>query len=395
MKTFFLFKFPSFGSISGRILLALVLFAPLAFADVVIKDSKVKANTPNFSMAKPVNVLYKEGSKKIMASDFTEDKSIKKMTDEEGYDFGHPFVAMVGTSFANHYSMEISPEDIWFMILDGVRLHVKYNRDQLKDKFVRANADTAIKITDNTLTMNSPGEQWMKNISSIYDSLYKKLPNATRESFNVDFSTSTNVDRFVNKAMVMAVSSEYYSYSVSTLCGIPKMVIKGEKKDWENLKAHFNMITKELDMPWWAEQVNPILDEFVNVYNKKIDMKFWRGIYKYVPREGSGAVPGINGWVTRFFPYINKKKYRKNKSLYAWSNDISLNHRTEWNDTLDYDHFTLGLNSVPVKWEYYGEKIKLSLYTGFWGVHQDPKTKILRTVRGYALTRNLSLYLNY
>lgn len=384
MNRNYLFKCPSLGHIS----IALFLFASIAFADVVVKDSKVKAKTPNFSMTKPMNVLYNEGQKRIMAFDFTEDKSIKRITDEEGLDYAHPFVAMVGTSFANHYSMEISPEDIWFMILDGVRLHVKYNRDQLKDKFVRTNADTAIKVTDNTLTMNSPGKQWMENISSIYDSLYKKLPNATRESFNVDFSTSTNVDRFVSKTMVMAVSSEYYSYSIMTLCGIPKIVIKGEKKDWENLKAHFNMITKELDMPWWAEQVNPILDEFVNVYNKKIDMKFWRGIYKYVPRgEGSGSVPGINGWITRFFPYINKREYRKNKSLYVWSNDISLNHRTEWNDTLNHDYFTAGRNSVPVNWEYFGKKIKLTLYTGFWGVYQDPETKILRTVRGYALAR--------
>lgn len=398
MNRNYLFKCPSLGHIS----IALFLFASFAFADVVIIDSKVKANTPNYSMTnityvlydanlsmtKPIHVLYDQGYKQVIAFEFTEDKSIKRITDEEGLDYAHPFVAMVGTSFAYHYSMEISPEDIWLMILDGVRLHVKYNRDQLKDKFVRTNADTAIKVTDNTLTMNSPGKQWMENISSIYDSLYKKLPNATRESFNVDFSTSTNVDRFVSKTMVMAVSSAYYSYSIKTLCGIPKMVIKGKKKDWENLKAHFNMIAKELDMPWWAEQVNPILDEFVNVYDKKIDMEFWRGIYKYVPKgKGSGAVPGINGWVTRFFPYINKREYRKNKSLYAGSDDISLNHRTEWNDTLDYDHFTAGRNSVPVNWEYFGKKIELTLYTGFWGVYQDPKTKILRTVRGYALAR--------
>lgn len=91
MNRNYLFKCPSLGLIS----IALFLFASIAFADVVVKDSKVKAKTPNFSMTKPMNVLYNEGQKIIMASDFTEDKSIKRITDEEGLDYAHPFVALI------------------------------------------------------------------------------------------------------------------------------------------------------------------------------------------------------------------------------------------------------------------------------------------------------------
>lgn len=209
------------------------------------------------------------------------------------------------------------------------------------------------------------------------------MPKRTRESFNVDFSTSTNVDRFVSKAMVMAASSEYYSYKLHTLCGIPKIVIKGQQRDWINLKKHFNMIVKELDMPWWAEQVNPILDEFVNVYNKKYNMKFWRGIYKYVDARGSGVVPGINGWVNRFFPYVDKKEFVQSDTL--WGEVHSLERRSSWTEPLKFEALPIGSSAVPMVWHHLEKKEDLNLHTGFWGVYLDPKTKILRTVRGYVL----------
>lgn len=368
---------------SKKLLVLIALLASIAFAEVVVKDSKVKAEVPNYKMKTSAAILSDALRGDILASDFTEKQIVARLTDKRGAVFPHPFVAMVGKAFANHYSIEISPDDIWLMILDGARLHVKNNRDLLKNKFVQDGADTVIHVYDNSLTMDSPGEQWMKDIDCIYDSLYKKLPKETRESFNVDFSTSTNVDRFVSKAMVMAVSSEYYSYMLTTLCGIPKIVIKGQQSDWINLKKHFNRIAKELDMPWWAEQVNPILDEFVNAFNKKFNMEFWRGIYKYVDARGSGAVPGINGWVNRFFPYVDKKELVQSDTL--WGEVHSLERRSSWTEPLEFKEFPIGRSAVPMVWHHSGKNEDLNLHTGFWGVYLDPKTKILRTVRGYAL----------
>ena len=46
------------------------------------------------------------------------------------------FIDLVALAYARHYAMEISPDDIWLLILDGFRLHVKSNSDSLKDRFV-------------------------------------------------------------------------------------------------------------------------------------------------------------------------------------------------------------------------------------------------------------------
>ena len=55
------------------------------------------------------------------------------------------FIDLVALAYARHYAMEISPDDIWLLILDGFRLHVKSNSDSLKDRFVGPNVDTSIK----------------------------------------------------------------------------------------------------------------------------------------------------------------------------------------------------------------------------------------------------------
>jgi hypothetical protein len=161
-------------------------------------------------------------------------------------------------------------------------------------------------------------------------------------------------------------------------------------------------------MPWWAEQIDPILNEFISAFDKKYNMKFWRSIYKDVPRgKGSGTQPKINGWITKFFPYIDKigpdlsiiKQWppefidsfdeelkQKIKQIQEEAKH-SLKHRTDWSEPLEYKDFTTGKSDVPIKWKYLDREIPLKLSTGFWGVTIDPKTKRLKTIRGYVLTR--------
>ena len=375
-----------------------------ASADAIVKDKKVKESTPQYAKTDIMNF----GGNKVLLDERTEKTYIQKLISGEHSTFPHPFVAMVGMAFANHHSIEIYPDDIWLLLMDGIRLHVKNNRDALKEKFVQDGSDTNIVIIDNSLTLQATPAAWKRHITKIYDTLYQKLPETTRTAFDVDFSTSTAIDKFVSKTMLMAISSEFYTYSSVTMCGIPQIVIKGTKEDWEKLKSIFDNLANILDMPWWAEQIDPILNEFVNTFDKKYNMKFWRSIYKDVPRgEGSGTVPKINGWITKFFPYIDKigqelsiikdwppefidsleeelKQLIKQKQEEA---KLPLKHRTDWSEPLEYKDFTIGKNDITIKWQYLDRKIPLQLSTGFWGVTIDSKTKRLRTIRGYVLTR--------
>ena len=70
--------------------------------------------------------------------------------------------------------------------------------------------------------------------------------------------------------------------------------------------------TKELTALCKRLEKHPFITDIFYINNNILtalwyNMKFWRSIYKDVPRgEGSGTVPKINGWITKFFPYIDK-----------------------------------------------------------------------------------------
>ncbi len=284
------------------------------------------------------------------------------------------FIDLVALAYAKHYAMEINPDDVWLMILDGFRLHVKNNRKALKDRFVAPGTDTVVSVMDNSLTLESTHKEWFYTLSELFDSLQAKLPLETGAPLRTKFSTTSPVDANISRTMTMAVASEYYSYRVTTLCGIPKIKVNGTKEDWTLLKDSFNRLASQLDMKWWADGLNPILDEFINIYDGKINLKHWKNIYKYYEPEGCGA-PDFSGWISRLFPYT--------KDLY--SDTEKYIKRNDWNKKLDFKQVPRGITFIDIRWEYFQEIIPLKLYTGFIGVQVDTTNNMLKASRGYAL----------
>ena len=279
------------------------------------------------------------------------------------------FINLVEHAYACHNSIEINPDDIWLTILDGIRLHVKNNRDSLKDRFVSQGANTTIEIRNDSLSWNTTYEKWHSVLADLFDSLQEKMPVETGEPLNVKFSTTSPIDYNISRSMVMAVASEYYTYTLIAACGIPKIKVNGTKLDWSLLKDSFNKLASRLDLEWWAKELNPILDEFVNIFDGKIDLNHWRSIFKD-PGSECGKHP-VDGWITKFYPYIGRDKPERRKN---------------WNVAIgDVNDIPKGLTDVDVNWIYDGKKIPLKIYTGFVGFQADTTRNMLKASRGYAL----------
>ena len=347
-----------------------LLASSASFADVVVKDEKIKRSVPK----EKENVLdkIKENNNGLLLARFTEKIS------NVGEDEVHPFIGMVAKAYAEHYPIEIYPDDIWLLLMDGFKIHININREKLKNKFVLTGADSSLVIEDNSLTLSSPPEKWEQDVLVVYDSLFQKIPAKTRASFDVNFSTTTPVSSFTFKAMLLSISSAYYTFGITSLCGIPEIAIKGTMLDWICLKTRFNELANILGMEWWASELNPILDKFIAAFAGKADLEFWRGFYKYIKGdEGCGWGPKINGWITKFFPY---------RAAYDDDDRRIYVRKNKWNEDEDFEDFPLGVNEVPILWNNRGEKVKLKLVVGFWGHHIDKKRGRLRTVRGYTLS---------
>ncbi len=349
-------------------LVVAVLFASTAsFAGVVVKDNEIKRSIPKGKEI--VLDKIKEQNPAVLLGRFTE-----KTVNADGEDV-HPFIGMVAKAYAEHYPIEIYPDDIWLLLLDGIKIHVNSNREKFRDEFVVSGADSLLAIEDNSLTLSSPPEKWEQDVLEVYDSLFQKIPSKTRTSFDVNFSTTTPVSAFTFKAMLMSIASNYFTFGIMTACGIPEFAVKGTMRDWILLKARFNELANILEMDWWAGELNPILDKIIEEFGGKKDLTFWRGFYKYIEGEGCGWGPKINGWITKFFPY---RAIEDDKRVYV--------RKTDWNAEQEFEDFPTGRDKVPILWNNLGKKVELELVVGFWGHHVDKKRGRLRSVRGYILS---------
>lgn len=356
-----------FSKFCAVIAAAVLLASTASFAGVVVKDNEVKRSIPKEKEV--VLDKIKEQNPAILLGRFTE-----KTVNADGEDV-HPFIGMVAKAYAEHYPIEIYPDDIWLLLLDGIKIHVNSNREKFRDEFVVNGVDSLLAIEDNSLTLSSPPEKWEQDVLEVYDSLFQKIPSKTRASFDVNFSTTTSVSAFTFKAMLMSIASNYFTFGIMTACGIPEFAVKGTMRDWILLKARFNELANILEMDWWAGELNPILDKIIEAFGGKKDLTFWRGFYKYIEGEGCGWGPKINGWITKFFPY---RAIEDDKRVYV--------RKTDWNAEQEFEDFPTGRDKVPILWNNLGKKVELELVVGFWGHHVDKKRGRLRSVRGYTLS---------
>ena len=99
-----------------------------------------------------------------------------------------------------------------------------------------------------------------------------------------NFSTTTKVSRVVSQIVLMDAMQKYFDYLLRTTCGIPEIRIKGDKEDWQNVKAKTIQIIQLIPafQKWYDNGLEMILDQFINVYDNKIDTSFWNKIYKSI-----------------------------------------------------------------------------------------------------------------
>ena len=65
---------------------------------------------------------------------------------------------------------------------------------------------------------------------------------------------------------------------------------------------------KKFELEWWIDKLLPILEKFLKAYDGEIDESFWNCCYKVHQKNMSGATKNVNGWISNFFPYLEKKK---------------------------------------------------------------------------------------
>jgi hypothetical protein len=116
--------------------------------------------------------------------------------------------------------------------------------------------------------------------------------------------------------MMESVKKFFKYVIVGSGCGIPDITLLGTPDDWKNIRSRLSRLD-DLVLGWWREELEPVLDEFVNASEGNINRKFWLDmVNEYSPEQrtqafcgSNGIIPAeYNGWFTVFFPFCKNER---------------------------------------------------------------------------------------
>jgi hypothetical protein len=280
--------------------------------------------------------------------------------------FPNHFIGSIHAAFNNHYPLELSPDDVWTVLLQGFAQHINLNAEKFRDKFVEHEGKKIIRVVRN---------EFVKGKKNDWPGCFTEFSNEIKKQVKVDgnifipkFSTTSQLNINIFNLSLMDITQSFFDFRVMTMCGIPKITLLGSIEDWQDIRNRVENFS-EFDLDWWIDKLIPILDQFINAQYNYIDLDFWKSIYKF--KEVSGG-DTINGWILDLIPYLKNSK------------DKTITIKNENIKHIGSDMLPSGLSQAPFIWEYWGQEIPMKFIGGFVGAHQKEDLTICPNV-GWAV----------
>jgi hypothetical protein len=291
----------------------------------------------------------------------------------------NPFIFAVHSAYAQHRPLYISPDMIWLLICQGFTKHVDFHSEELRSKFVQHSGKRKISIATELISMTfhkgNPDNPWELMFPAFADSINKYVGNDFATLIVSNFTTTTPTDKAAFEVTLMDAMSNYFEYEVTTACGIPQIYLEGSLNDWQKIKENIQKL-RGYNIDNWINSLDPIIDQFINAKNGKINHNFWQSIYKL---SGGSGGPYIKGWVIKLFPYLNTTSDKPRTNKYIDSEPTGNFAGLKTND------FYLGVSQADFVWDYNGTKFDMEFVAGFVGISQDTTTLALRPEIGWAV----------
>jgi len=224
----------------------------------------------------------------------------------------NPLIAAVTVAFSQHRPVELSPDVVYNVIMQGVSAHVATDPERFRTFLVKHQGEETITVEDDSLILGRWENDWSKSIVAIRDQIIQRLPHGKgTAALGLSFSTTGPPECVAHSAVLMDIMKDYYTYRVMTLCGIPWVDITGSREDWEGLANNLNETLTVLGLGDWNANLQEILTQVLRVYDSDADSAFWNSMFLYHGASESGGVARVTGWLAKLFLYI---QYGKNRT---------------------------------------------------------------------------------
>ncbi len=319
----------------------------------------------------------------------------------------HPLAQAVCTAFYGHYPLVLSPDDVWFCLMQGFAQHMRLHSESLHQRFVghEGKLTLVVERPDFLLGQTNP---WTEVFAAFSQQIAAHV-GAVHQQLSPSFSTTTATHRAACDVTLMDSFQGYFEYEVRAGCGIPQITLLGTKEDWAKLRAHAELFT-QYGLERWGAALLPVLERIeATVAGDEVEATFWRSIFRY---QGGSGPAEMTGWLLVFFPYLldwstfesraveedaKPQALRFNPYLEQWVDGWKhATQRTGWISTDDLQGPGLpdlpsGLSSAPVKITLgnTGQTRQACFVAGMVGVAQDARSLAVRPSFGWAVTSEL------
>lgn len=263
--------------------------------------NELKAVTFEVADVEPSSIILNEQSIFEHFRDRALGWSHRGCTFIEGSLTNNPLLVAAHASFLNHYPLTLSPDVIWLTLVQGLSQHIEADSEALRHHFVSFPGKF-------TLRVESEGgiNPWPDAIERFSEQIRRYLKPEAYELILSDFSTTTVHSRIASEVMLMAAMKSYFDYEAMCICGIPSITLEGTTKDWEQLRNKAQKLA-EYGLEDWTQQLTPILGQFVEASQGRVDRAFWNDLYQYHEDQGGTAYEprhSFSGWIGKLFPYL-------------------------------------------------------------------------------------------
>lgn len=290
------------------------------------------------------------------------------------------FFQGVYRAYAQHRPLVLSPDMIWLLIAQGFSQHVNAHAEELRHLFVEHSGKLSLVVRDDRIDIYDPQAPWEGLFPAFADSIAKYTGTELVEALTADFTTTTPVTRIASQITLMKAVESYFEYiHIARVCGIPEITLLGTSHDWQQLLDKTRFLSR-YDLAWWTDELLPVLQEFVDASNGKVNLRFWRDI---VQRHSSGMLrcggggryrSYYDGWFIKFYPYDKDGKRLDLKRL---------DYRVKLPDEI----VKVDMKSILHYPDGHSETIPLELWAGFVGLSQDRATFTLKPEIGWMIRK--------
>jgi hypothetical protein len=292
-----------------------------------------------------------------------------------GHNLGASILLNTGLNcYAEHNNFTLTPDSIWSLIGDTIAKAVTMFPDRYAHLLMHGSwngTKTEILVQNDSQTLNG---EWANSIELFRNKMLDLVPDQTFATLTPEFSTSGYMENLSKLLTLMDAGSSYYTYVVSTRCGIPQIRLEGTQEDWMKIHNLLDWVATNIeDLKLYALYLQShVLKIASTVATNQIDYQFWGDCIKYNNTQGSGSGPKINGWLATFSGYTttsdknNLKDYSDPARIYE----------------LRCDTIASCTPVVDFIWDCYGNQIPMKFIGGIIGT--DDKNGFNTPVFGYA-----------